>query len=230
MPAFGNGSLADAGITDEQRIVLLASAQHLNGTQNLGLATDERIDLAVACLAVEVDAIGIERVLAGLSLFAFGSLVLVDTTHVARLGHARTLGDPMTDVLNRVEAGHLLLLQEVGSVTFALGENRNQDVGAGHFLASRRLHMHNRAVDHTLETRRRLSLRYFLGHQSAKVVVEIPRYACAQGIEIDSAGAHDGRGIAIVEQREQQMLERRVLVTTLVCSFQGAVKRAFKAF
>ncbi len=41
-------SLADAGFADEQRIVLLAAAQHLNGAIDLGVASDHRIDLALA--------------------------------------------------------------------------------------------------------------------------------------------------------------------------------------
>ena len=82
---FGDGGLADAGIADEQRIVLLPAAQHLDRAQHLRLAADQRIDLAVARLAIEVDAIGVERVLAGFALLAFHGLVLVDAAHVARL-------------------------------------------------------------------------------------------------------------------------------------------------
>ena len=60
--AFGDRGLADAGIADEQRIVLLPAAQHLDGAADLGVAADQRIDLAVLGLLVEVDAIGLERV------------------------------------------------------------------------------------------------------------------------------------------------------------------------
>ncbi len=45
--AFRNRGLADAGFADEQRIVLLAAAQHLDGPADLGIAADQRIDLAV---------------------------------------------------------------------------------------------------------------------------------------------------------------------------------------
>ena len=46
---FGDRGLADAGFADEQRIVLLPAAQHLDGAADLGIAADQRIDLAVAC-------------------------------------------------------------------------------------------------------------------------------------------------------------------------------------
>ena len=45
---FGDRGLADAGLADEQRIVLLPAAQHLDGAVDLGVAADQRIDLAVA--------------------------------------------------------------------------------------------------------------------------------------------------------------------------------------
>ena len=45
--ALGDRGLADAGVADEQRIVLLAAAQHLDGAADLGVAADQRIDLAV---------------------------------------------------------------------------------------------------------------------------------------------------------------------------------------
>ena len=46
--AFGDGGLADAGIAHEKRVVLAAAAEHLNAALNLGVAADQRIDVAVA--------------------------------------------------------------------------------------------------------------------------------------------------------------------------------------
>ena len=44
-------------------------------------------------------------------------------------------------------------------------------------------------------------------------------------IEIDVAGAHDGGRVLVVDQREQQMLERRIFVVPLV----GERERACRA-
>ena len=46
--AFGDRGLADAGIADIERVVLGAPAQDLDGALDLGLAADQRIDLAAA--------------------------------------------------------------------------------------------------------------------------------------------------------------------------------------
>ena len=87
---FGDRGLADAGIADEQRIVLLPAAQHLDGAADLGVAADQRIDLALARLLVEVDAIGVERVALLLRLVAaLGVGLLVGAAHRARFRHAR---------------------------------------------------------------------------------------------------------------------------------------------
>jgi hypothetical protein len=42
----------------------------------------------------------------------------------------------VTDVVDRIKAGHVLLLQEEGGVALALGEDGDEHVRAGHLLAS----------------------------------------------------------------------------------------------
>ncbi len=85
--ALRDGGLADAGIADEQRVVLLAAAQNLDRALHLHLAADQRIDLAVLRLLVEVDAITIERV--ALFLRAHLGLVGGGTLVALLLGAAR---------------------------------------------------------------------------------------------------------------------------------------------
>ena len=58
--ALGDRRLADAWIADQQRIVLLAAAQHLDGALDLGVAADERIDAPLPRLPIEVDAISFQ--------------------------------------------------------------------------------------------------------------------------------------------------------------------------
>ncbi len=64
------------------------------------------------------------------------ALLLVGALDAPRLGAARRLGDAMRDVVDGVEARHVLLLQEIDRVAFALGEHGDQDVGAGDLLAA----------------------------------------------------------------------------------------------
>ena len=136
--AFRDRGLADAGFADEQRIVLLPPAQHLDGAADLGVAADQRIDLAFARLLVEIDAIGVERIALLLRLVAgFAVGLFVGAAHRPRLGHARALGNAVADVIDRIVAGHVLLLQEIGGVTLALGEDGDEHIGARHLLTAR---------------------------------------------------------------------------------------------
>ena len=111
-------------------------------------------------LLVEVDAISLERVALLLRLVA--ALLVSASSSTPRTGRdsdeARPLGDAVADVIDRVVAGHVLLLQEIGGVALALGEDRDQHVGAGDLLAAGRLHMDDGALDHALEAGGRLAI------------------------------------------------------------------------
>ena len=181
---FGDRGLADAGLADEQRIVLLPPAQHLDGAVDLGLAADQRIDLAVLRLLVEVDAIGLERIalllrLASPPLPPLASVSSSSPRTRARFRQARPLGDAVADVVDRVVAGHVLLLQEIGGVALALGEDRDQHVGAGHLLAAGRLHVDHGALDHALEAGGGLAVLAAVGDQVFQFGFEIARRGCA---------------------------------------------------
>ena len=65
-------------------------------------------------------------------------------------------------------------------MALALGEDRDQHVGAGHLLAARRLHMDHRALDHALEAGGRLGIVGAVGDQILEFGVEIvDEAACA---------------------------------------------------
>src|SRR3569623_1556037 len=228
--AFRDRGLADAGFADEQRIVLLAAAQHLNGAVDLSSPPDHRIDLAVARLLVEVDAIGLERLALLLGVLAtLGVGVVIDTAHGPRFRDAGALGDTMADVVDRVVTRHVLFLQEIRGMTFTRGEERDQDVGAGHFLAAGGLDVNHRALHDALETSGGLGVFAGVADQVFKFGFEIADEAAAQRVEIDAAGAHHSGGIGVVNQRKQKMFERRVLMMAFVCNRECAMQGLFQA-
>src|SRR5690606_4316741 len=106
--------------------------------------------------------------------------------------------------------------------------NGDEDVGARHLLASRGLHMNDRTMDHALEARRRRGFRRAFDHERAERRVEILCDALLELFYVDIARAHHGGRIAILRQREQQVLERRVLVTALVSELERTVERGFQ--
>jgi hypothetical protein len=190
---FGNGRLADAGIADEQRIVLLAAAEHLDGAHDLCLTADQRIDLAVLGLLVEVDAVGRQGVLAGLFFLARirGTALLVRTAYRTLLAHAWAFGDAVADVLNSIEPRHVLLLQEVRGMAFTLSENGDEDVGARHLFPTGGLDMHHCAMDHALEARGRLGVGGAFDDDVGLVLVEKSDNPRLELRYVDVAGPHD---------------------------------------
>ena len=114
-------------------------------------------------------------------------------------------------------------------MAFALGEDRHQHVGAGHFLASGRLHVDHRALDDALEAGGGLGIFRPVGDQVFQLGFEIGDQAAPQLVEIDIAGAHHRGRVLIVDQRQQKMLKCRVFVVALVGERQSTVKRLFEA-
>ena len=192
---FGDRRLADAGIADIERVVLLAAAQHLDRALHLGLAADQRIDLAVLGLLVEVDAVGVECVLplTLLVLAIHGRAILIHALDPTRLRHAGALGNAVADILHGIEPCHILLLQEKCGMALAFRENRDQHVGARHLLAARGLHVHDGAMHDALEARRRLRFGAARRDQVFEFVVEELGQALAQLVQIDVAGPHARR-------------------------------------
>ena len=154
--AFGDRRLANPGVTDIKRVVLGAAAKHLDGAFDFGFPADQRIDLAVLGFLVQVDAIGVQRfvalLLASFAGFRATDHVVLHALHRLGLLETGDLGDAMADIVHRVQARHVLLLQEIDGVAFTLREHCHQHIGPGHFLATGGLHVDGGALQHTLET------------------------------------------------------------------------------
>ncbi len=183
----------------------------------------------MARLFIQVDAVGSERVgRAGLLFIGAGRrrcAVFAGAAHSAGFGSARLLGDTVSDVVDGVVTRHFLLLQEEGGVRFAFREDGDQDVGAGHFVAARGLDVDDGALDDALEAGRGLG---FFGRgfdQGFQIGLDIGVQGRAQLGEIDIAGAHDGGGIDVVDQRQEKVLKGRVFMMMRVgvphCAMQG---------
>ena len=66
--SLDDGRLADAGLADEHRVVLGAAREHLDDAADLIVASDDRIELALARDLGEVAAVALERLVLALGI------------------------------------------------------------------------------------------------------------------------------------------------------------------
>ena len=123
-------------------------------------------------------------------------------------------------------------------MALALGEDRDEHIGARHFFAPGRLHMDHRSLDDALEARRRLGILIIARHQVAEFIVDVIGDRLAQCVEIDVARAHHSRRIRVVDQCQQEVLQGRIFVMALIGAasgpgagpFQGLLKMLARQF
>ena len=89
--------------------------------------------------------------------------------------------------------------------------------------------MNNRPLNDALKAGGGLRVIGAIRDQILELGLQIIDKARAQLVQIHAAGAHYGGSIRVVDQRQQEMLQRRILVVTFVCNRQRAVQGLFKA-
>ena len=134
----------------------------------------------------------------------------------------------MADVIHRVVAGHILLLQEIGGVALTLGKNRHEHVGACDFLPPGRLHMDHRTLDHALKTRRGLGIFAPVTDEIVELLVNIVAEVLPQQFDIDGTGPQHRRRVVVFGQAQKQVFERRIFMMTLVGDRKSAMQRLFE--
>ena len=170
------------------------------------------IDLSEPRLLVEMGGERLERALLGRLLRLF---LLLGGVEGVVLVVVVDLRDSVCDVVDDVEPGDVLSIEEVHRLGLAFAEDRDEHVGAGDLLLARGLHVEDRALEDALESEGGLRLAFVLRREHRRVLVEIPRERSAQLLDVDPARAKHFPGGGVVEQGEQQMLDGHELVALL---------------
>ena len=225
--AFSNGGLADAGFTDEQRIILASAAQDLNGALDFVLTTNQGIDLARCCLLVEVGGVGGQRIVRRLAVFGFFFGRLIDLFAVFFIVDLRYA---VRDAVDHIEARDVLLVEQIDRMGFALAEDRDQHIGAIHFLFARGLDVEHRALQHALKPQCRLRIAIFVLWQQRRRFTDEFEQLSTQGVQIRATGAQHFGGGWIIQQCQQQMLDGHEFVALLTSLLEGHIERDFEFF
>jgi len=135
----------------------------------------------------------------------------------------------MADIVDRVVAGHVLFLQEIGRVAFTLREDRDQDIGAGNFIAARAFNMQHGALDNPLEGGGRLNpAGWIVRDQAGQVFVNILLERLFQRGDVDLAGAHHFDSVFIIGQGQQKVLQCRIFMLAFTRSGERAFQGIFE--
>ena len=114
-------------------------------------------------------------------------------------------------------------------MALALGENRDKHVGSRHLFPSRGLDMDNGTLDDPLEAGGRLGILLATRDEVFQLGLDIVDKIAAQEIEVNAAGAHHGCRVLIINQRQQQVLKRRIFLLPLVGEGQSLMQGFFEA-
>ena len=224
---LGDGSLADASLTYQQRVILAPAHQHLDDTLQLVLAADQRIDPALAGRRIEVGGVLLQRTLRVGIAPAFGrGLLGLILSRLLLLG----LGDTVRDIVDHIQPGDALLVQVIDGVRILLAEDGHQHVGPRNLLLAvgGGLHVHDGPLNDPLEAQRRLRVDLFGARHHRGVFLDEACQALAQLVDVGGAGPqHFGRRW-IVEQRQQQVLDGDKFVALLPGLNKGHVQADFQ--
>jgi hypothetical protein len=209
--ALGDGGLANAGFTDQKRVVLAAPAEHLHGPLDLQVAADQGIDATGGGLGVEVHREGLEGVLLSLFVAAArgGGPVFADG-----FTFLRHLGDAVGDEANHVEAGDALLLEQVHRVAVRLPEEGDEQVGRVHQVFAGGLDVHHRTLEDALERQGLLGILFNPFRQGLHVGLEEGLEIRLEGAHVTATGPNDLVAFGIVQERVQDVLQGHELMAS----------------
>ena len=122
----------------------------------------------------------------------------------------------------------MLAVEQKHGVALLLAEDRDQHVADADFLLAARLHVEHRPLQHPLEAERRLHLALLAFLEARGRLIDVLLELLAQLREIRAAGAQHLAHLGGVEYREQQVLDRQILVTRLARLVKGVVEAVFE--
>src|SRR6185312_1874191 len=216
---LGDRGLADARLAHVEGVVLAAAAEDLDGALDLELAADQRIDAAFLREPVQVGGEFLEGAAAlGITLdfrlpFLFVGLFL------------RDLRQAVGDVVDHIEARHVLAVEEEHRVALLLAEYRDQDVADTDFFLAARLDVEHGPLQHALEAESRLHFALLALLYARRRLLDVILQLLLELGKVGAAGPEDLADSGRVEDRQQQMLDRQILVTR----FPGLVERIVEA-
>jgi hypothetical protein len=113
-------------------------------------------------------------------------------------------------------------------VALAFGEQGDEHIRAGHFIAAGILDVENRALHDALEAGGGFRVLAILDHQGDELFIDIFLERLLQRLDIDIAGFQNLLRIALFGEREEKVFQSRGFVVPVAREFDGAVQTLFQ--
>ena len=208
--ALDHGGLANAGVTQDERVVLLATRKHLHHALGLAVAADDGVELAVDSELGEVAAIALEHraILRG----GRGRATRADAGVTQPL--VRLLGDELLDgVADRV-SGDAHAGQRGAGHAAALAHDAKQEVLGGDVVLVAGDHLAIGALEHRLGARGERDVA--TGRGLALVLGEGPdRFQSLLVGDVERGQRLGGDALPLLYEAEQQVLGAHILLVEL---------------
>ena len=209
-----DGGLADAGLADEDGVVLGAPRQHLDHAADLLVAADDRIELVLAGEIGQIAAVALERLIGALGVLAGDAL---------RPAHRRQR------LQDRV-AGDTALLEQPRRRGFpALGGNRDEEMLGADVLVLEPLGFRLGRVGDRAEARRQRRLRPALRARQLRQLLPDRRGERRRvGVHLARDLRHDA--VALLDEREEEVLGHELGMSVAIGELLGAEDRLLGLF
>eukprot|EP01132_Coremiostelium_polycephalum_P016380 gene16379-biopygen8373 len=225
--AFGNRGFTHACLTDQQRVVLAATRQDLRHALNFQLTPHQRIDPPLARQFVEVAGISVQRVARRRRLTALVILHILLTFRVIAM--PRHLGNAMGDVVDDINTGNALLLEQEHSLAFLLAEDRHEHIGPCDFALAGALYVENGTLQYPLEAQGWLGLAVLVmnGDQRRGGVDKLLQ-VMLEFVEIGTTRTQYGGGSFVIQKCQQQVFDGHEFMTLRTGLLEGKIEGDFE--
>ena len=224
--AFRDRRLADTGLAYVQRIIFTPAAQNLYGALDLELASDQRIDLALARRLIQIRRIFLQGIAAAIpfALGVGGGRAIIPFAALLAPG----LGQAVRDEIDDIEARHVLHAQQVGRMRLFFTEDRHQHIGHGDFFLAARLHVKHGALQDPLKPQRGLHVPVLARRHARRGLVDkLFQFGLELG-GICTTRLQDLPDFGRIHDREQQMLDGHEFMPRLARAGKRIVQTKFQ--
>ena len=202
--ALDDGGLADAGLAQQHRVVLGAAREDLHDPLDLGLAADDRVELALGGELGQVAAELVEQLR--------GLLALARTAGAAAaaLAAAAGAGQHPDDLVADLLGVGVEVEQDAGGDALVLAHEAEQDVLGADVVVAERERLAQRQLEHLLGARRERDLAGGDLLAGADDADDLRAHALDGDVEgLEDAG---GEALLLAQQAEQDVLGADVVV------------------